>query len=137
MDFLNLFAHTKNVEVYAAGDVVFRVGDPGAKMYVVLEGRVRSGGISRDGAAVWLLLLYSTLSPCSRLPVQPQPTIDKAAPHQRNVRIKREAFMGFFIRRRCQPDAWHPPARHGIAASEVSSAGAVRPPPTPSAPPPT
>ncbi len=40
MSFLNLFAHTKDVEEYAAGDVVFRVGDPGSKMYVVLEGRV-------------------------------------------------------------------------------------------------
>ena len=40
MNFLHLFAHTKNVEAYAAGDVVFRAGDPGTKMYVVLEGRV-------------------------------------------------------------------------------------------------
>ncbi len=40
MSFLHLFAHTKDFEEYVAGDVVFRAGDPGTKMYVVLEGRV-------------------------------------------------------------------------------------------------
>lgn len=40
MELLHLFRHTDEVEAYPAGQVIFKAGDPGALMYVVLEGEV-------------------------------------------------------------------------------------------------
>jgi CRP-like cAMP-binding protein len=37
---LGLFDHEKNVVTFKAGDVIFREGEPGDKMYVIQEGTV-------------------------------------------------------------------------------------------------
>lgn len=37
---LNLFSHAKNTQNYSAGETIFREGEPGRTMYVVLEGNV-------------------------------------------------------------------------------------------------
>ena len=37
---LNLFSHAENQQRYSAGDIIFVEGEPGRKMYVVLEGEV-------------------------------------------------------------------------------------------------
>jgi CRP-like cAMP-binding protein len=37
---LNLFSHAENQQTYSAGDIIFVEGEPGKKMYVVLEGAV-------------------------------------------------------------------------------------------------
>jgi CRP-like cAMP-binding protein len=37
---LNLFDHDKNVVTFAAGETIFKEGDPGDKMYVIQEGVV-------------------------------------------------------------------------------------------------
>jgi CRP/FNR family cyclic AMP-dependent transcriptional regulator len=37
---LSLFDHEKNVVTFAAGDTIFKEGDPGDKMYVIQEGVV-------------------------------------------------------------------------------------------------
>ena len=40
-DALELLARVSTEEVHASGDVVFRQGEPGDKLYLILEGRVR------------------------------------------------------------------------------------------------
>jgi CRP-like cAMP-binding protein len=39
-DLLSLFSHERNVVAYKAGQTIFQDGQPGDKMYVVLEGDV-------------------------------------------------------------------------------------------------
>jgi CRP-like cAMP-binding protein len=39
-DLLNLFNHEKNVVTYKAGEIIFREGEPGDKMYVIQDGVV-------------------------------------------------------------------------------------------------
>lgn len=40
MDLLNLFRNANQVETFSAGQAIFRVGDPGKIMYVLLKGEV-------------------------------------------------------------------------------------------------
>lgn len=40
MDLLHLFRHTEDVETFPGGQTIFRAGDPGNLMYVVLKGEV-------------------------------------------------------------------------------------------------
>jgi CRP/FNR family transcriptional regulator, cyclic AMP receptor protein len=49
MDLLKLFHKEKDLGNYAEGDVVFSEGEPGDKMYVVIEGEV---GLSVRGVAI-------------------------------------------------------------------------------------
>lgn len=40
MDLLRLFQDDQNVEIYAAGQIIFSQGDPGKVMYIVIDGKV-------------------------------------------------------------------------------------------------
>lgn len=52
MDVLELFRNSQNARRLAAGDTVFREGDPGDVMYVLTAGEV---AISRDGRTLELV----------------------------------------------------------------------------------
>jgi len=45
---LDLFHNTDRWQAYHAGDAIFRVGDRGDRMYVVLEGKVRLSASGRE-----------------------------------------------------------------------------------------
>ncbi len=49
---LDLFRNAEGTKPYSAGDAIFRAGDPGDNMYVVVEGEVR---ISANGRALEIL----------------------------------------------------------------------------------
>lgn len=50
MDLIPLFEHTAEQQQHPAGDVIFRAGEPGKIMYVILEGEV---DIRRDDTHVY------------------------------------------------------------------------------------
>ena len=47
LNLINLFQSSENVEAYIEGETIFRQGDPGDVMYVVLDGQVHARGLRR------------------------------------------------------------------------------------------
>jgi CRP-like cAMP-binding protein len=45
---LDLFRNTNDARAYRAGDAIFRIGDKGDNMYVVVEGEVRISANGRE-----------------------------------------------------------------------------------------
>lgn len=119
MDVLELFRNSQNARRLAAGETVFREGDPGDVMYVLTAGEV---AISRDGRTLERLAPGSIFGEMALIDDGPRSAAAEALSEVELVPIDREWFS--FLIRKNPAFALHVMARMADRLRRFMQAGA-------------